>query len=379
MRYILYLSIIFLTSAAAISTAADNRIPLYYLIDNSSEQNEEYPVFDISPSLGTALVDNGDKLLWIEGVRISPDKKGAVITLLEGTAPEAEWAVMSGGLIPYRRDANFAWFARAAYEADLETFFPGSEIIGLIEKHKISKDGRISPESQSFVTVIDDDFIGEICRSFVYDTFESSRGYSKISLDIMEGPDETVLLVEDTSCQFRVASYDWRRAGIGDFFRYRDGELHRDGFTVSAVEVGIENIVGGMTSDFSIDDNGRLYQQRTAYVEMRDRNERYEAISESVRFKTERDEIIRRDRWYRDMAEGMAKRELKLYKLPDDEVPPLETLPSDTPLELLAYFPLHSDDNGNWYLVESKDIIDGRKHVGWARSSDIEIIKKGGK
>jgi hypothetical protein len=191
----------------------------------------------------------------------------------------------------------------------------------------------------------------------------------------LTGQSETVLLVEDTSCQFRVFSYDWRRSAIGDFFRYRDGGLHRDGYTVSAVEVGIGDIVGGVTSGIAFDDRGKLLQYRTAYVEMKDRDECYEVISEPVRFKTTRDEIVRGDRWYCDMAEGTAKRELKLYKLPDDENPPLETLPRDTRLDLLVYIPLPVKDNGNWYLVESKNVIKGRKHVGWARSSDLMISR----
>ena len=155
---------------------------------------------------------------------------------------------MGGGAIPYRRNGGYAWFARAAFETDLESFFPGDEVIGLIEKHKIVKDGRISPEAESYITVIDDDFIGEICSGAPYDTFESSRGYDEVSLSLLEGSGDTLLIIEDISCEFRVSSYDWRRSTIGDFFRYRDGELRREGYTISEVGVGIDTIIGGVTS-----------------------------------------------------------------------------------------------------------------------------------
>ncbi len=378
MRIRILILLIILFTALPAPSAAGDRVPLYYVKgtgDISSERDVDYPVFDISPSLGTVLIDNGDYLVWAEGVQVIPGKGGAVLALLEGTAPEAEWALMGGGAIPYRRNGGHAWFARAAFEADVESFFPGDEVIGLIEKHKIAKDGRISPEAQSYITVIDDDFIGEICSGVPYDTYESARGYDEVSLNLLEGPGDTLLIIEDISCQFRVSSYDWRRSGIGDFFRYRDGELRREGYTISAVGVGIDSIIGGVTSDFSFNENGRLFQWRTAYIEITARSERLEVTSGPLEFTANRGEIKRKKRQYRDMIEGITRGDLKLYKLPDGKIPPIDTIPSETPLDLLIYFPLQSEENGNWYLVESKDVIDGRKHIGWALSSDFNLLK----
>ncbi len=378
MRYVnvLYITLLIITGANAAD--AENRIPLFYVKDtagNSDAQKEVYSVYDVSPALGTVLVDNGGEMIWIDGARVKPNKGGAIVALLEGAAPDAEWAMMGGGAIPYRRSGKYAWFARAAFAADLEPFFPGDEIIGLVEKHKLYRGGVISPEAETYIAVIDDDFIGDICRSIAYDTFDSARGYDTVSLNILEGSGESLLLIEDTSCRFRVSSYDWRRSGIADFFRYRDGELHHDGFAASAVEVGIGNVVGGVTSDFFIDEKGRLYQRRTAYVDIVSRNGRFTAESQPLGFETKRGEITPKRYTCRDMIEGKTRDELKLYKLPDDEIPPIDTVPPDTPLDLLVYFPADIGEESDWYLVEGEDIVGNRKYIGWARTSELIILK----
>lgn len=378
MRYVLglYITVIIITGAN--STAAESRVPLYYVegtAGNSDTQKELYPVYDISLALGTVLVDSGGEMLWIDGVHVTLDKGGAIVALLEGIAPDAEWAMMGGGAIPYRRSGKYAWFARAAFKTDLEPFFPGDEVIGLIEKHKLYKGGVISPEAETYIAVIDDDFIGEICRSIVYDTFDSARGYDTVSLSLLKGYGESLLLIEDTSCRFRVSSYDWRRSGIADFFRYRDGELHRDGFAASAIEVGIGDIVGGVTSEFNFADDGSLHQRRTAYVDIVSRNDRFAAESLPLSFEMKRGEISPKRHKNHDMIEGKTRGELKLYKLPGDETPPVDTVPPDTPLGLLVYFPADDENESDWYLVESKDVTGGRKYVGWARASELIILK----
>jgi hypothetical protein len=360
------------------AAAIENRIPLYFVegtAGKSDTQNELYPVYDISPALGPVLVDSGGEMIWINGARVAPNKGGAIVALLEGTAPDAEWAMMGGGAIPYRRSGKYAWFARAAFKTDLEPFFPGDEVIGLIEKHRLYKGGVISPEAETYIAVIDEDFIGEICRSIVYDTFDSARGYDTVSLSLLEGYGEKLLVIEDTSCRFRVSSYDWRRDGIADFFRYRDGELHRDGFAASAIEVGIGDIVGGVTSEFTFADGGSLHQRRTAYIDIVSRNDRFTAESQSLNFEIKRGGITPKRHKYRDMIEGKTRNELKLYKLPDRETPPVDTVPPDTPLDLLVHFPADDEDESDWYLVESKDVTGERKHIGWARTSELIILK----